>query len=97
MFGNRGIYHKGWSAVTKHRTPWVMVGGELPAFDDDVWELYDGTSDYSQAHNLAAEQPETARQAATAVADRGRQVQRAAASTTAPPSGSSRRWPGDPP
>ena len=27
MFGNRGIYHKGWSAVTKHRTPWVMVGG----------------------------------------------------------------------
>ncbi len=29
MFGNRGIYHKGWSAVTKHRTPWVMVGGAL--------------------------------------------------------------------
>ena len=58
MFANRGIYHRGWSAVTKHRTPWVMVGGELPAFDDDVWELYDGSSDYSQAHNLAAEQPE---------------------------------------
>ena len=58
MFGNRGIYHKGWSAVTKHKTPWVMVGGELPAFDDDVWELYDGNRDYSQAHNLAAEQPE---------------------------------------
>ncbi len=58
MFANRGIYHRGWSAVTKHRTPWVMVGGELPAFDDDVWELYDGNTDYSQAHNLAAEQPE---------------------------------------
>jgi arylsulfatase A-like enzyme len=58
MFGNRGIYHKGWSAVTKHKTPWVMVGGDLPAFDDDAWELYDGKSDYSQAHNLAAEQPE---------------------------------------
>ena len=57
MFGNRGIYHKGWSAVTKHRTPWVMVGG-LPAFDDDVWELYDGSSDYSQARNLVAEQPD---------------------------------------
>ena len=28
MFGNRGIYHKGWSAVTKHSTPWVMVGGD---------------------------------------------------------------------
>ena len=58
MFANRGIYHRGWSAVTKHRTPWVMVGGELPAFDDDLWELYDGSSDYSQAHDLAAEHPE---------------------------------------
>ena len=56
MFANRGIYHKGWSAVTKHRTPWVMVG-RPPAFDDDVWELYDGT-DYSQARNLVAERPE---------------------------------------
>ncbi len=58
MFANRGIYHRGWSAVTKHRTPWVMVGGDLPAFDAHVWELYDGTTDYSQACNLAAEQPE---------------------------------------
>jgi arylsulfatase A-like enzyme len=59
MFGNRGIYHKGWSAVTKHRTPWVMVGGALPAFDDDIWELYDGSRDYSQAYNLASERPDT--------------------------------------
>jgi hypothetical protein len=44
--------------VTKHRTPWVMVGGVIPAFDDDLWELYDGRNDYSQARNLAAEQPE---------------------------------------
>jgi arylsulfatase A-like enzyme len=58
MFGNRGIYHKGWSAVTKHRTPWQMVGGTVPAFDEDLWELYDGTSDYSQAHDLVAENPE---------------------------------------
>ncbi|SFS15672.1 arylsulfatase [Microbacterium sp. cf046] len=58
MFGNRGIYYKGWSAVTKHHTPWEMVGAVLPAFDDDVWELYDGSSDYSQAHNLVADNPE---------------------------------------
>ena len=58
MFANRGIYHRGWSAVTKHRTPWIMVGGKLPAFDEDVWELYDGTSDYSQARDLVADQPE---------------------------------------
>ena len=58
MFANRGIYHKGWSAVTKHKTPWVMLGAQLPAFDDDLWELYDGSGDYSQAHDLAAEHPE---------------------------------------
>ncbi|GAA4382643.1 arylsulfatase [Agromyces bauzanensis] len=58
MFGNRGIYYKGWSAVTKHRTPWVMTGGGLVAFDDDVWELYDGSVDFSQARDLAAENPE---------------------------------------
>jgi len=40
MMGNRGIYHKGWTAVTKHRTPWVIIGHGV-AFDDDVWELYD--------------------------------------------------------
>jgi len=58
MFANRGIYHRGWSAVTKHRTPWVMVGGDLPAFDADIWELYDGNSDYSQARNLVGDHPD---------------------------------------
>ena len=58
MFGNRGIYHRGWTAVTKHKTPWILVGGEVPAFDDDHWELYDTTSDWSQAHDLAAEHPD---------------------------------------
>ena len=58
MFGNRGVYHRGWSAVTKHKTPWLMVGQTMPPFDDDVWELYDGNHDYSQARNLAAENPE---------------------------------------
>ena len=57
MFCNRGIYHKGWSAVTRHSTPWV-VGVEMPAFDDDVWELYDTNTDWAQAHDLAAERPD---------------------------------------
>jgi arylsulfatase A-like enzyme len=57
MVGNRGIYHKGWTAVTRHRTPWIMTGS-APAFDDDVWELYDTTRDWSQAHNLAREMPQ---------------------------------------
>ncbi|GAB3240277.1 arylsulfatase [Mycolicibacterium hippocampi] len=58
MFCNRGIYHKGWSAVTKHRTPWAMGGQVMPAFDDDVWELYDGNSDWTQANDLAKEHPD---------------------------------------
>jgi arylsulfatase len=58
MFANRGVYFKGWSAVTKHRTPWEMGAVELPAFDDDVWELYDGSKDFSQAQDLAAEHPD---------------------------------------
>ena len=58
MFGNRGVYHKGWSAVTKHKTPWEMVGGNMPAFDDDVWELYDGSDDFTQARDLADAHPE---------------------------------------
>jgi hypothetical protein len=30
----------------------------MPAFDDDVWELYDGSKDWTQAKNLAKEMPE---------------------------------------
>jgi arylsulfatase A-like enzyme len=59
MVGNRGIYHQGWSAVTKHRTPWQLaVGAKTVPFDQDVWELYDGSSDYTQAHDLSKEMPD---------------------------------------
>src|ERR1700754_4165441 len=57
MFCNRGIYHQGWTAVTRHSVPGAFHA-ELPAFDDDVWELYDTTTDWTQAHDLAAEHPE---------------------------------------
>jgi arylsulfatase len=63
MFGNRGIYHRGWSAVTKHRTPWKLaIGTKTLPFDQDVWELYDGSSDYSQAHDLSKEMPDKLRE-----------------------------------
>src|SRR5688572_18496149 len=58
MFGNRGIYHKGWTAVTRHKTPWLLVGEKVPALDDDVWELYDTNKDWSQSNNLAKQMPE---------------------------------------
>jgi arylsulfatase len=57
MAGNRGIYHKGWTAVTRHSTPW-LVSEQLPSFDDDTWELYDTNEDWNQARNLAAEMPD---------------------------------------
>lgn len=58
MFGNRGIYHKGWTAVTKHKTPWLLIGEKTLPFDDDIWELYDTRKDWSQASNLAEQMPE---------------------------------------
>jgi len=56
MFCNRGLYHKGWSAVTRHLNPFIVE--EMPAFDDDVWELYDGRTDWTQARDLSKEMPE---------------------------------------
>jgi arylsulfatase len=57
MFCNRGIYHKGWTAVTRHSTPWD-TSKPMPAFDDDVWELYDTTKDWTQARDLSKKMPE---------------------------------------
>ena len=55
MFCNRGIYHKGWTAVTRHGVPWV--GAYKRSFDEDVWELYDTNTDWTQAHDLAKQNP----------------------------------------
>jgi arylsulfatase A-like enzyme len=56
MFGNRAIYHDGWVAATKHRTPWADAPDG--PFEKDIWELYDVTEDFSQANDLAASNPE---------------------------------------
>ena len=53
-FGHRGIWIDGWKAVTWHPR------GE--PFDDDQWELYDLTTDFSETNNLAAEHPERLRE-----------------------------------
>jgi hypothetical protein len=57
MVCNRGIYHKGWTAVTRHSIPWLF-GATLPALDDDVWELYDTSTDWTQVHDLSGEHPD---------------------------------------
>jgi arylsulfatase len=56
MFVNRGIYHMGWTAVTRHSTPWVL-DAQPPPIDQDVWELY-GPDDWTQSNDLAGEMPE---------------------------------------
>ena len=58
LFGNRGIYADGWTAVTLHRgkRPWVLnAEGSL---EDDVWELYNLKEDFSQSNDLAKKYPE---------------------------------------
>jgi hypothetical protein len=60
MFVNRGIYHRGWTACTRHSIPWVGAA-ELPPYDDDVWELY-APDDWTQAHDLSADQPDKLRE-----------------------------------
>lgn len=55
MVCNRGIYHDGWSAVTKHRAPWGPLPPPPPA--DDVWELY-APEDWTQARDIAAHDPD---------------------------------------
>jgi arylsulfatase A-like enzyme len=57
MLGNRGIFHKGWTAVTKHRTPWAPPSTKAPAFDDDVWELYE-PGDWSQSNDVSKKNPQ---------------------------------------
>jgi arylsulfatase len=59
MFGSRGIYHRGWKAVT-FKSLGLAVGGndfDTP-FDNDVWELYHVAVDPSETRNLADEEPE---------------------------------------
>lgn len=56
MFGNRGIYHEGWVACTRHSIPWDMAA-KTSSLKDDVWELYNVSDDFSQANNLAQQNP----------------------------------------
>jgi arylsulfatase A-like enzyme len=64
MFGNRGIYHKGWYAcTTPPAPPWLMGQAKMPdVVNGYQWELYNLDEDYSQANDLAAAQPDKLRE-----------------------------------
>lgn len=53
MLGSRAIWSQGWTAVSWHRagTDW----------EQEPWELYHLETDYSQAHDLAAQHPDKLR------------------------------------
>jgi len=55
MFGNRAIYHDGWVAAARHSIPWINA--QLPPFSEDRWELYHIDEDFSEANDLATENP----------------------------------------
>lgn len=67
MYGSRAIYKDGWWACTKlDKLPWDFGPTTLARFgpgsgwdpNADVWELYYLPDDFSQAHNIAADNPE---------------------------------------
>jgi arylsulfatase len=62
IMGSRAIYHDGWMAsAIGPRLPWIpglAAGIREWSPDDDTWELYDLEHDWSQANDLAAENPE---------------------------------------
>ncbi len=50
LWGSRGIWHKGWTAIGIH-TPGTN-------FDTDRWELYDREKDFAESVDLAMQYPE---------------------------------------
>ena len=56
MFTNRAIYDNGWIAVSRFGVPWDTAS-RYGNFEDSPWELYNIEEDFSQANDLAAENP----------------------------------------
>jgi arylsulfatase len=59
MMGQWALYHEGWLLSTKvNRAPWEAFGAANPdPLNNQVLELYDLTTDFSQSRNLADEYP----------------------------------------
>lgn len=63
MLGNRGIYADGWIACTTPAAPpWESGGADVDPISGYKWELYDVVKDPTEAHNVAASNPEKLQQ-----------------------------------
>ena len=63
MMGNRGIYHDGWVAcTTPARTPWAPAEFTGDVISGYKWELYHVAEDFSEAVDLAAQNPDKLRE-----------------------------------
>jgi arylsulfatase A-like enzyme len=56
MFGKRGIYHDGWVAAARHSIPWLLAANN-PPLSQDTWEMYHVADDFSEAKDLATQDP----------------------------------------
>jgi arylsulfatase len=64
MLGSRAIYHDGWVAAAFHgRIPWLALplAGGLDV-DEEPWELYNIDDDFSEAKDLAKDNPKKLRE-----------------------------------
>jgi arylsulfatase len=59
MLGNRAIYHDGWMAASRSGLlPWVYSNQPPPDPNKQPWELYDLRHDFSEADNIASQNPQ---------------------------------------
>lgn len=56
IMGTRAIYHDGWMASSSHARAYGKRGAPVP-FAEDKWELYNIDKDFSQANDLAEQEP----------------------------------------
>ncbi len=58
MLGNRAIYHDGWMAASRSGLlPWIYTTQPPADPNKQPWELYDLSKDYSEANDVAAQNP----------------------------------------
>jgi arylsulfatase A-like enzyme len=61
LAGTRGIYSDGWFAASRSVIPWVSIR-TTPDLDTLRWELYHVSEDFTQANDLAQQDPRKLRQ-----------------------------------